>query len=176
MGQYYHPIIVTKNEALEFNPHIYNESAKITEHSNFSTPMIGLVMQYLYDRRKDNPRLVWQGDYGEPLNVGFGKDNVQVRYHSYPEDVPDLKEVGTYRYIINLDKKEYVDLVKCREMCEFHPLPLLTANGNGRGGGDYLGSDMDLVGSWAGDRIAVANDEGMIKTDYLRLEPQFKEE
>ena len=66
--------------------------------------------------------------------------------------------------------------MKCREMCEFHPLPLLTANGNGRGGGDYLGSDMDLVGSWAGDRIAVANDEGMIKTDYLRLEPQFKEE
>ena len=176
MGQYFHPIIATKRDCLEFNPHRYREGAKITEHSDFNTPMIGIVMQYLYDRRKDHPHLVWQGDYGEPLNLEFGKDNVQVMYHAYPEDVPDLKEVGTYRYIINLDKKEYVDLVKCRETCILHPLPLLTANGNGWGGGDYHGSDMDLVGSWAADRIAVTNDEGMIKKDYLRLEPQFKEE
>ena len=30
-----------------------------------------------------------------------------------------------------------------------HPLPLLTCLGNGKGGGDYRGSDQEWVGSWA---------------------------
>jgi len=30
-----------------------------------------------------------------------------------------------------------------------HPLPLLTCLGNGKGGGDYWGSDKEWVGSWA---------------------------
>jgi hypothetical protein len=37
-----------------------------------------------------------------------------------------------------------------------HPLPLLTAEGNGRGGGDFRGDDpQNLVGSWARDLISV---------------------
>ena len=34
-----------------------------------------------------------------------------------------------------------------------HPLPILTCIGNGRGGGDYYGTNMDMVGAWAMDRI-----------------------
>ena len=38
------------------------------------------------------------------------------------------------------------------DMC-IHPLPLLTACDNGRGGGDYHGTDMDVIGTWAFDLI-----------------------
>jgi hypothetical protein len=34
-------------------------------------------------------------------------------------------------------------------------LPLLTAEGNGRGGGDYRGENENLIGSWARDIISV---------------------
>ena len=42
-----------------------------------------------------------------------------------------------------------------------HPLPLLTSEGNGRGGGDYHTSDEyleNMVGSWARDVIEVTDD------------------
>jgi hypothetical protein len=41
---------------------------------------------------------------------------------------------------------------------QIHPLPLLTCEGNGRGGGDYGGNDQNLVGLWARNTISVSND------------------
>ena len=38
---------------------------------------------------------------------------------------------------------------------KLHPLPLLTCEGNGRGGGDFHGSN-ELIGTWARDVISVA--------------------
>ena len=39
----------------------------------------------------------------------------------------------------------------------FSPIPLLTAIGNGRGGGDYFREDMrGLVGYWAGDEVLLS--------------------
>jgi hypothetical protein len=37
-----------------------------------------------------------------------------------------------------------------------HPLPILTCEGNGRGGGDFHKGD-PLVGKWARNRVTVAN-------------------
>ena len=37
----------------------------------------------------------------------------------------------------------------------FHPIPLLTAVGNGRGGGDFSGIGEENVGCWAGDLLEV---------------------
>ena len=53
-----------------------------------------------------------------------------------------------------------------------HPLPLLTAEGNGRGGGDYYGSDMELVGTWARDVISV---ERQVPEGYSELVCNFTE-
>ena len=44
-----------------------------------------------------------------------------------------------------------------------HPLPLLTAVGNGRGGGDYAGINADKIGSWAFDVLEVVNYNKAIK-------------
>jgi len=69
------------------------------------------------------------------------------------------------RFLVNHTKKVCIDLKaetgegywddtkKCPMI--IHPLPLLTCSGNGRGGGDYSGSNMKLVGCWAGDVISL---------------------
>lgn len=57
-----------------------------------------------------------------------------------------------------------------------HPLPLLIAEGNGRGGGDYDSQkypDLDKVGIWARNLIRVS-DEKPAK-GYKELKVNFKE-
>lgn len=63
------------------------------------------------------------------------------------------------------------DSVCAHVMC-IHPLPLLTACGNGRGGGDYHEgySGYDQVGTWAFDRIEVTDKR---PTDYEKAVYHF---
>jgi hypothetical protein len=76
--------------------------------------------------------------------------------------------MGQYYYIVNLDKKQYLDPhafghgmklleFSCSQGGANTALACLLANSNGRGGGD-LHSENPIVGSWAGDRIVVAGD------------------
>ena len=80
-------------------------------------------------------------------------------------------------YLINHSRNAYVDLGEYEKANGWveewtdrygkrnswrtvvHPLPLLTACGNGRGGGDYHGCypDQDKVGTWAFDVIELAS-------------------
>lgn len=75
--------------------------------------------------------------------------------------------MGQYHHVYNLDKKQYVDGhhiglgIKLMEQCGFEKstadaLWLLLACSNGRGGGDAR--EHPLIGTWAGDRIAVIGD------------------
>jgi hypothetical protein len=75
---------------------------------------------------------------------------------------PDAYE--SYTYIVNHTKKVYIE-----KKGDFHPLPILTAEGNGRGGGDYNGPNMDLVGTWARDVISMEHEA----PDYTRIECEF---
>jgi hypothetical protein len=76
--------------------------------------------------------------------------------------------VGQYYVICNLDKKQYLhphrftDGLKLLEFgasagATMTGLAILLATSNGRGGGD-LRSERPIVGSWAGDRIAISGD------------------
>ncbi len=89
-------------------------------------------------------------------------------------------ELYQYRYIINWTKREFVAVPKFKkDSWIIHPLPILTADGNGRGGGDYHVENQDgtekenakFVGTWAYDRISVTNDkrdcEGLKKLDWF---------
>lgn len=64
-----------------------------------------------------------------------------------------------YKYLINYDKKEFVDKSKVpgNDGWHIHPLPLLTCEGNGRGGGDFRGNGRDLIGRWSRDKIGVVS-------------------
>ena len=68
------------------------------------------------------------------------------------------------KYLINYDKQEYVDKSKVpadKEGWRIHPLPILTCEGNNRGGGDFYINEekeqgnVDLIGSWARNKIGV---------------------
>lgn len=80
----------------------------------------------------------------------------------------------TYEYIINFTKKMFVRIPKKTDNdWIIHPLPLLCADGNGKGGGDYWGTNMKLIGAWAFDCIGVANE--LPKDIKTELVVEFKE-
>ena len=82
-------------------------------------------------------------------------------------------KVDTFKYIINLDKKEVVAMPEFKEDdWAIHPLPLLCASGNGRGGGDYHGINDEMVGIWAYDRIGMTNE---LPDGFKLIEIEFKE-
>ena len=73
-----------------------------------------------------------------------------------------------------MTKKEYVKIPEYNENeWTIHPLPLLCADGNGRGGGDYNGTNMNKVGIWAYDKIGISND---IPNDFNELVVNFEEQ
>jgi hypothetical protein len=92
---------------------------------------------------------------------------------------PSGKKIDkSYRYIVNHTQKEYVDKKKCKNDVnnfgyKIHPLPLLTCDGNGRGGGDFRGEDESFIGIWAGHVISI---EKEIPKGYTEIIPNFKEE
>jgi hypothetical protein len=83
--------------------------------------------------------------------------------------------VGQYHLIVNLDKRQYLEphaFGEGAKLLEFGnasqgmltALSVLLARDNGKGGGDLYppedASDVELIGSWAGDRILIAGDYG----------------
>ena len=185
MGQYYYPTILRKNNkrfySEEFYSHDYDSGLKLTEHSHCGNRFVETVMAQLLN----NPgRLAWigvyheEGDFAE-LNPGLPKI-VEKRFYKHYESEHDYctgKHVSHYskpeevkerqgRFILNHDKKCYIDMeeyekdnLTCTidDDCHFHPIPLLTAVGNGRGGGDFSGIGEEDIGSWAGDLLEVRN-------------------
>ena len=91
----------------------------------------------------------------------------------------EFKEVAplNVKYLINHDKKQFVDKSKTPKDAEgwqIHPLPLLTCEGNGRGGGDFRG-ESDLIGLWARNRISVATKKSDIPKGFEELIFDIKE-
>jgi hypothetical protein len=104
-------------------------------------------------------QLVWSGDYADP-EPEKGKNFWQMKLKQLNPLINPLRK--HCRYVLNHDKKLYVDIRKLEKeeisypIYPIHPLPLLCAEGNGRGGGDFHGSDPNnIVGSWARNRISV---------------------
>ena len=76
------------------------------------------------------------------------------------------------KYLINYDKKEFVNKTKVpkdSEGWQIHPLPLLTCEGNGRGGGDFRGDEVKLIGRWSRDKIGVATKKSEVPKDFKEI-------
>ena len=161
MGQYYYPIILDENGKIVvwMDAHEYGNGLKLTEHSfienNFvSTFEFGLSPEGIYHKC----RVVWAGDYADKeLNQD---KNLYHLCNEYSCIHPRVKTTNNYKFIVNHTKKQFVNKSKVPEKDGYrlHPLPILTAEGNGRGGGDYH-SDSPLIGSWARDIISVEENE-----------------
>jgi hypothetical protein len=108
-----------------------------------------------------------------------GVDLYSIAGVSAPKLVPNTRNleevkalpIAKTKYLVNHDKKQFVDKTKVPSDSDgwrIHPLPLLTCEGNGRGGGDFRG-ESELVGSWARDVISVESKKADIPKDYTEL-------
>lgn len=163
MGQYYRPIILNENKktvskwAHSFD---YDNGSKLMEHSWFLNSFVGAIENELTRNGSfyKSP-IVWAGDYADTEKTH--KKNLYMRCTDKTQFKPDGLVVDEkYRYIVNHDKKFYVDKTKVpadNDGWKIHPLPLLTCEGNGRGGGDYYGEN-SIVGTWARDVISIEDE------------------
>lgn len=176
MGQYYKPLAMNERGNPVFgwcNAHSYDNGLKLMEHSwlgnNFVCSVESLLV--LGGAWYMKP-IVWAGDYAE--DEGKTTKNLYQLCTEKNEVNPTIQiDKVTYPYIVNHSKKLYVDKGKVPggktgwEDYHIHPLPLLTAEGNGQGGGDFFGKDPNgLIGSWARNIISV---ESSIPEGYTEL-------
>lgn len=167
MGQYFKPINIEKKEYLL--AHDYGDGLKLMEHSYLQNNFVNAVENLLAEGgRWHKCSLVWAGDYADD-EVGHN----QNLYWLADKKVSVFHPTTSYRYILNHTKKLFVDKDKTEDSEDnwgVHPLPLLTCEGNGRGGGDYRGDKE--VGMWARDIISMSNE---IPPDFLEFEITYKE-
>jgi len=196
MGQYYYPIITKigqkRNTNKRFYSHEYDHNGlKLMEHSYITNIFVETVLNELYMKR--GLHLAWVGDYSdlqedllEDKDPKLFESMILARRsdrYSHPAEYH-----GSHRYYINHTKKEILDLESYKNVngfndywgdCYIHPIPLLTAIGNGKGGGDYSGINEELVGIWATDEIEARDDllpDYLDKYNDISTEIIFKEE
>lgn len=192
MGQYYTPILGDARGTEPFAEHItgwayshdFNNGLKLMEHSYLGNEFVGAITNALI---KKSQRVVWAGDYADLEPDGMNLyDHADLVHNAPLQIVPDGKPIIPFKYLLNVTTREWVDMERLLvitwpggESC-IHPLPLLTAEGNGRGGGDYRGYSMGHVGRWARDLIACKGIGGTPTVgppdDWQEIRPDFMED
>ncbi len=155
MGQYFKTINLDNKQWMQSQTDI-----TLTGHSWIGNEFVGTVMNLMLKGGLwYKKRIVWAGDY-----YGYKVDEV---YHYSQTAQSDKihpivfmdKETQKRAKLVNHTKKLYVryDEMPDKDGWVINPLPILTALGNGRGGGDYYLSqpDQDKVGIWAGDVLSI---------------------
>jgi hypothetical protein len=174
MGQYYKVVFLAEKEEnkkdfirifIEVN---FGNGMKLTEHSYINNKFVNAI-EYLLSPEGSfyKSRIVWAGDYADSEI-----ENKQNLYHiTYKqlskEYIPQNIISSEYKYIVNHTKKQYINK---SDYNLYHPLPLITAEGNGRGGGDYNGINKDKVGMWSRDILSI---EKEIPDSYTEFEYKF---
>ena len=180
MGQYYKPVTKDKDGKITaYSRTVDGEYtlAKLTEHSWWDDPFVCTLTKKLLH----NPmQVAWVGDYAEKDE--FDAEEPLCRYawgdDADEQDVTrdELRLDG--KYLVNHSLRVYLDcdVYKKNSLDDrgwiLHPLPLLTAIGNGKGGGDYYGCWMNRIGDWCWDLISVedAPPEGYHEVEYTFID------
>ena len=154
----------------------------LTSHAHINSPFVDNVLTNLFENkcclawvgeyaRRSNK-------YTDHISQLFFELRDQAAMNRYIFHKRDAYINSNNLIFINHTKKEYLNMkeyianVKALPLGEYtqrliilgmlnyakiqylHPIPILTAIGNGLGAGDYSGINMDKVGSWAGDLIS----------------------
>ena len=188
MGQYYHIIIKTPDNKIHYNDRTVKGEgyimAKLMEHSYKETYLMKSVANVLSNGKC---RLIWCGDYAEPKEIrmvskhkaSYKRAWVYTSQETNDNTILTNKRFDFHhKFFVNHSKKTYVsfdDYKKNKYGWSICPISLLTAIGNGRGGGDYHGLNDDKVGSWAWDVISVCNKRSDFPKDYKLVKIPFKE-
>ena len=192
MGQYYRIVLKQGNKKPLINDFgIEGMGArdwigiKLLEHAYYGNDAVDAVAQFI---TRHPTRIIWCGDYAEDEEIKALTKGKLSYEDVYPKEYKQMfvlpRVKGTYnyksKYLINHDKKLFVSLLKAKKESQsfpedtnpISPIPLLTALGNGRGSGDYEGVNMELVGTWAWDRIEIL---GRVPEGYTELNVKFIE-
>jgi len=159
MGQYYKVVFLAEKEEnkKEFI-RIYilvnfGNGMKLTEHSYINNEFVNAI-EYLLSPEGSfyKSRIVWTGDYADS-EIECAENLYHIAENEPSKEyIPKNKISSEYKYIVNHTKKQYINKNKYEL---YHPLPLITAEGNGRGGGDYHGINEDKIGLWSRDVISI---------------------
>lgn len=199
MGQYYKAINVDTGEWA--NAHQYDSGVKLMEHSYVNNEFVMAVKKMLMPGgRWHKARIVWAGDYGEMTWKNIASNHVEKfaaelddKGKLYNTNSFDMVPVGSFDiecpwdlYLVNHDKKLYISYNALYKQSsdkekqsgdptgwDIDPLPLLTADGNGAGGGDYSGLQEEICGDWAADHISI---EEKAPKGYKEFKITFREE
>lgn len=189
MGQYYMPAIIHDDGRIEsLYSHAFSSGLKLMEHSWIGNDFVNAV----YSEICKNPKkIAWLGDYsndftdndGEAYHEGMTLEEFSKYYdavwgeevqHLGPTDmvagsdsILDMDTRGTY--LVNHTKRVFLDMGLYTKRATtpdgwcVNPLPLLTACGNGRGGGDFRDSGNSRggrdIGTWAFDKLEYTNEQ-----------------
>jgi len=181
MGQYYKAMVIDEDGDIKvLCPRDYNNLPKLMEFSWCGNDYVNAVLSLIHNKRakiafigdyanepfrdsKNFYNLVMSKESYEKHYKAIWSKDQKLRLPKYRSgktdfDLMDIDTVGMY--LVNHDKCEYLDIEEYIENskvfnfdyhCAVNPLPLLTACGNGLGGGDFYyehirGND---VGKWA---------------------------
>ena len=173
MGQYYRPMTLNegKDEVKKWiHPFDSGNGQKMMEHA-YVENAVTLQME-LELLNKPQP-VAWVGDYTYSDLFIQTRNGQGERMETIPHEVL-LHEIPKTRYAVNRDRMEYVKIPEYESDEQdllIHPLPLLTRLTDDDGGGDYHGTDEELIGTWARNTIEItaAPPEG----GYTEIEARF---
>lgn len=171
MGQYYKQAIEQDGNLDIFDTQTVNDwnGRKLMEHSWIGNSFMDAISERIHNKPAN---IVWCGDYAdEPQDfVTIDWINYKTIYPEKSREPQRLEELPekfdySHKYLVNHTNKCYVDfdlyISKCKDKDGWtvHPLSLLTAVGNGRGGGDYGDKCVDyyMVGAWAGNTLEITD-------------------
>ena len=195
MGQYYTPYLRKADnteevlysaspkkfyETRDFNWHIGN---KITEHSWIGNWLTDFISWKLY---KNPMHVIWLGDYAEATNKVPEEylDHIRTLEETH-YDIPPVVFSYNNKWIVNHSQNIAFQIP---DDCDgphnswaeayHYPISLLTALGNGKGGGDYYSSDgefLPLIGTWCNDIVSIEDEipEGYKEIKVPSLHPAW---
>ena len=198
MGQYYN-IITKKDDKYTVYDRSYFDRqgksvymmAKLTEHSWIGNTTMECFSSIIL---RNPQNVAWVGDYADDTEleeitnkVLTLKDIKSLHCKAHKSDNETTMEylpIDTkYMLLVNWTKKQYIsmyDYIKKNTINDWclHPLSLLTALGNGKGGGDYHGINEELIGYWAFDEISFEDadyEEALLSQNFIKEDFEFKE-
>ena len=195
MGQYYSLVIKRKDqEPCELCYDGFksgHQGLKLTEHSWIGNEWMDAMSHLIY---KCPSRIIHYGDYTEDADFeDLNPESMKVWKESIGDEFPVFNIQNLYenlgnpntiefdykgKYLCNHDQMCYIDMSeymnnnKDKDGWVLNPLALLTAVGNGKGGGDYRGPNQEDLATWVWDEVSIEDTipEGYDKEEYTFLD------
>ena len=196
MGQYYNILTMKDDKYTVYDRSYRNRQgqseymmAKLTEHSWIGNTTMDCFSSIIL---RDPHHIAWVGDYADDTEKEeITNDKLTLtKIKSLHKKAWNCKNalpleylpINTkYMLLVNWTKKQYISMYEyiekntVNDWC-LHPLSLLTALGNGKGGGDYKGINENLIGIWAFDEISFEDadyEKTLLSQNFTKQEYEF---